>query len=120
MRIILSVLVGLLALFATPSLAQTATDSQRYLTLSDVEWRLTEGTNFQVTGVVVNTAPRPMRDVQLLITGFDDQGFPLTNSTYRLPYVQGDGTLPFTFDSGAANKVHRVDVQIVGGALDPP
>lgn len=117
----LTLLAVLVALFAQglPAAAQVA-DHLLYLTLQDVQWKVTEGTNFQVTGLVVNTAPRPMRNVEILVTGFDDGGYPLTNNTYRVPFVEGDGSLPFTFDGGAANKVHRIQTEIVGGTLDAP
>lgn len=109
-----------LLLSAAPSGAQgPVEDYQRYLALQDVEWRLTEGTNFRVTGLVVNSAPRPFRGIQIAILGYDEAGFPICNLGYTVPYVQGTDSTTFTFDGGAANEVHRVEAMIVGGALDP-
>lgn len=109
-----------LLLSGVPSGAQgPLQDYQRYLSLQDVEWRLTEGTNFRVTGVVVNSAPRPFRAIQLSILAFDEAGFPLGTFGQTVPYVQGTDSMAFTFDGGAANKVHRVETTIVGGTLDP-
>lgn len=117
MRIaLLAVLVLLLS--RVPTAAQEP-DYLRFLSLHDVKWELTEGSNFRVTGVVASSAPRPMRQVQLSINGFDEAGFPLCTLGLTVPYVAGGGSMPFQFDGGAANKVHRVETTIVGGKLDP-
>lgn len=118
MRVALLAVLFLLLLSRVPTAAQEA-DSLRYLSLEDVRWELTEGSNFRVTGVVVSSAPRPMRQVQLSINGFDEAGFPLCTLGLTVPYVPGEGSTPFQFEGGAANKVHRVETTIVGGKLDP-
>lgn len=93
-------------------------DYRHWLVLRDTSWKQS-GSDVVVKGVLVNTAPRPFRGVEISFWGVDAAGYPVVSGGTSIPYVAGDDAVSFQFSTGCVNVVERGEVAVVQGRLDP-